>query len=120
MEKDNLEFKSIEKATENLFIIFPEKSFSNTHFVWSTLITEVLTFVDLTWQLGLYVSLICKTDNSGAYDTIHLNRQVIDERLRIERDIIREMLSKKELDEIVWVSQEHQGIDILTKRGVSL
>ena len=64
------------------------------------------------------IPVICKTDNSGMYDCTHSSTQALDKRLRIEISILREMLSKREIDEIIWIPTDCQLADSLTKRGV--
>ena len=62
--------------------------------------------------------IVCKTDNSGMYDCTHSSTQILDKRLRIEMAILREMVNRKEIDNITWVPSDHQIADCLTKRGV--
>ena len=69
---------------------------------YKTFLYELLHFDD-----SIKIPVICKMDNSEIHDAVHLNTQVIDKRLQIMISIIREILSKKELDKIIWFSQEH-------------
>ena len=52
------------------------------------------------------------------YECVHSSTQALDKRLRIEISILREMLRKKEIDEITWIPTNCQIADFLTKRGV--
>ena len=101
--------------------------------VKSTQAAETLAMVDLAEACIFYktflcellhikdsskIPVICKTDNSGMYDCTHSSTQALDKRLRIEISILREMLSKREIDEIIWIPTDCQLADSLTKRGV--
>ena len=50
--------------------------------------------------------------------SVHSSTQALDKRLRIELSILREMLRKKEIDEITWISTNCQIADSLIKRVV--
>ena len=100
--------------------------------VKSTQAAETLAMVDLAEACVYYrklicdllridpleVKIICKTDNSGMHFSTHSSTQILDKRLRIEMAILREMIAKKEIDDITWVPSENQVADIFTKRGV--
>ena len=102
--------------------------------VKSTLAAETLAMVDLAEACVYYrklildllhigdkkdnIPIVCKTDNSSLFDSVHSTTQILDKRLRIEMAILREMLNKKELEEIVWVPKDNQIADSLTKKGV--
>ena len=82
----------------------------------SKLSTETLAMVDMSEACLFYrklllkllqlkeetdnIKIICKTDNSCLYDSVH-STQILDKRLRIEMAILREMMDKKEIAEIV-------------------
>ena len=59
-----------------------------------------------------------KTDNSSLYDSAYSTTQIEDKRLRTELGILREMLRKGELANILWVPTGEQIADALTKKGV--
>ena len=42
------------------------------------------------------IKIFSKTDNSCLYDSVHSSTQILDKRLRIEMDILREMIERKE------------------------
>ena len=101
--------------------------------VKSTQAAETLAMVDLAEACIFYktffcellhiedsskLPIVCKTDNSGMYDCTHSSTQILDKRLRIEMAILREMVNRKEIDNITWVPSDHQIADCLTKRGV--
>ena len=80
---------------------------------YRTFICELLHIENLS-----KIPVVCKTDNSGMYECVHSSTQALDKRLRIEISILREMLRKKEIDEITWIPTNCQIADSLTKRGV--
>ena len=61
----------------------------------------------------------CKTDNHQLYDAVHSIRPVQDKRLRIEIELLRQMLIRKELHNIDWIDKTYQLADSLTKFGSS-
>lgn len=64
------------------------------------------------------IPVVCKADNSSVCKSAHLSTQILDERLRIERAILCEMLINIELSGIKWVLTSHQIADSLTRQGV--
>ena len=46
------------------------------------------------------IKIFCKTDNSSLYDSVHSSIQILDQRLRIEMVILREMIERKEIAKI--------------------
>lgn len=102
--------------------------------VKSTLAAETLAMVDMAEACIFYrkllleilqlnddtnnIKIFCKTDNSCLYDSVHSSTQILDKRLRIEMAILREMIDRKEIAEISWISTDVQIADSLTKKGV--
>lgn len=102
--------------------------------VKSTLAAETLAMVDMSEACLFYrklllellqlkdetenIKIICKTDNSCLYDSVHSSTQILDKRLRIEMAILREMLDRKEIAEFSWIPTDEQVADSLTKKGV--
>lgn len=64
-------------------------------------------------------SIQCLTDSKTLYDAVHSTKQVLDNRLRVDLAILKEMIRNKEVNQITWVSKEQQIADCLTKRGAS-
>ena len=64
------------------------------------------------------LSIVCKTDNTALHGSVYSSTQILDKRLRIETAILREMLARREIDSIKWVSTSDQLADALTKSGV--
>ena len=62
---------------------------------YKTFICELLHIENLS-----KIPVVCKTDNSGMYECVYSSTQALDKRLRIEISILREMLRKKEIDDI--------------------
>lgn len=65
------------------------------------------------------VKIECKTDNHQLYDAVHSIRPIQDKRLRIEIELLRQMLNRKELYSIEWIDKNNQLADSLTKFGSS-
>ena len=63
--------------------------------------------------------LIRYTDSKQLHETLYLIRLVFDKRLRVEKGIIREMLEKKEINSVKWISSEEQLPYCLMKREAS-
>ena len=62
------------------------------------------------------IDIECFTDNQSLFDTVHSTNSIIDKRLRVDMDILREMVHKKEVL-IKWVETKDQLADALTKKG---
>ena len=61
----------------------------------------------------------CYTDSKQLYDATQSLRSIEDKRLRIDIAVIREMLHKKEINEMIRIASEEQLADCLTKLGAS-
>ncbi len=102
--------------------------------VKSTQAAETLAMVDLAEACVYYrsflldifqlkdipqhIPIVCKSDNSCMYESVHSTTQILDKRLRIEISILKEMLERKDIESIEWVPKENQIADIFTKKGV--
>ena len=64
-------------------------------------------------------NIVCRVDNKSLVDAIHSSNLIEDKRLRIDLAVIRDMLDKQELTEVVWVQSDQQLANCLTKRGSS-
>ena len=62
------------------------------------------------------IKIICKTDNSCLYDSVHSSMQILDKRLCIEVSILREMIDRKEITEIPWIPTDTQIANSLIKK----
>ena len=60
----------------------------------------------------------CVTDNLSLYQSGHTTNNLLDDRLKIDMAIIREMVSKNEIT-LEWVPGSDQVSDVLTKKGAS-
>ena len=77
------------------------------------------TFIcDLLHINPMKVKIICKTDNSSMHYLMHSLTQILDKRLRIERAILREMITNKDIHNITWVPSKNQVANVFMKRGV--
>ena len=109
------------------------KSVKLKRVVKSTLAAETLAFVeacDTAFVIGKqFDEILCRTnrpdrpiqgftDNKSLYDSAHTVKVISDVRLRVEMQIVREMIDRKELD-MHWVNTEIQLADCLTKYGAS-
>ena len=96
----------------------------------STLSAEALQMIDAAGKAywiqclleevcKIKIPIQCVTDSKTLYEAVHSTKQVLDNRLRIDIAILKEMITKKEINEISWVPKEQQLADCLTKRGAS-
>ena len=66
------------------------------------------------------LKIVCYTDNKSIVDHVEkCTKQVTDFRLRIDVSCLRDMLARKELDELVWISGSNQLADCFTKANAS-
>ena len=63
--------------------------------------------------------ILCYTDSKQLYDATYSLRSIEDKRLRIDIAVIREMITKKEINQIIRIPSEDQLADCLTKLGAS-
>ena len=89
---------------------------------WSRIRDPELAFVTQSFMnelTGVLVPITLRTDNKSLWQNIHSTKQLSDERLQIDISIMREMVEKKEVAKVEWVSTEKQLADCLTKKGAS-
>ena len=100
--------------------------------VKSTLAAETLALVDAAetsfWICCILQDLIrsvttipidCRTDCQSLVDASHSSKPILDKRLRVDISIIREMLQKKEIEKLLWLTTKEQLADCLTKTGAA-
>ena len=58
-------------------------------------------------------------DNKDCYDSVHSTTDVQERKLRREIGIIKQMITEKELEQLIWVRGPYQLADPLTKLGVN-
>ena len=63
------------------------------------------------------IPILAFTDNESLYRNAYSTTMVNEHRLRIDIAIVKQMLEKRELDGINWVSTDKQLADCLTKAG---
>lgn len=96
--------------------------------VKSTLAAECLAAVEaaehgFTLQLfmselvGFHPEIVVFSDNKSLVDTVCSIKNIEYKRLRIDVNILREMLDRKELASFQWIDSCHQIADCLTKQG---
>ena len=65
------------------------------------------------------MKITCWVDNRNLQTSIYSSHQVENKRLRIDILTIKNMMKKKEIEEVKWVSTHNMLADVLTKRGVN-
>ena len=63
--------------------------------------------------------LDCYIDSKQLHEALYSIRPVLGKRLRVEIGILCELLEKKEINSVKWISSEEQLANCLTKRGAS-
>ena len=101
--------------------------------VKSTLAAETLALVDgceSAYMIGkliaetiygnqdLNLPIVCVTDNHSLYEAAHSTHVLEDKRLTIEMGIVRQMVSRGEI-QLKWCNSNEQVSDVLTKKGAS-
>ena len=61
----------------------------------------------------------CYVDNKSLVDALQSCKNVEDRRLRIDIAVLRDMLERREVEEVSWVNTSMQLADCLTKKGAS-
>ena len=69
--------------------------------------------------INIRVPISAYTDNQDTIDSINSTKLVADKRLIIDIAAIKEELSEKLIDSIVWVPDKQQLANCLTKKGAS-
>ncbi|KAL5011741.1 hypothetical protein ScPMuIL_010292 [Solemya velum] len=65
------------------------------------------------------IPIVCLTDNHSLYEAVKSTKSVADKRLRIELSSIKELISKKKVKGIRWLSTKCMLADCLTKKRAS-
>ena len=65
------------------------------------------------------IPIDCFIDNKSLFDNIYSTKLVQEKRLRIDIASVKQMLDKREIDNIQWVDSAHQLSDCFTKKGAS-
>ena len=65
------------------------------------------------------LSVHCFVDNKSLVEALHSSHSVEDRRLRIDVALLKDMLSRQEINSVSWVGTSEQLADCLTKRGAS-
>ena len=63
--------------------------------------------------------LDCYIDSKQLHEALYSIRPVLGKRLRVEIGILCELLEKKEINSVKWISSEEQLANCLTKTGAS-
>ena len=101
--------------------------------VKSTLAAETLALLDGVEASILFSSIIaevlnlgenrpivkCYVDNRSLVEAVYSTKVLEDKLLRINMAVLRDLLSRRELHEIIWVQTSCQLADALTKRGAN-
>ena len=80
----------------------------------SNLISELLSYND---DVKIHLSIACFTGSQQLYDALHSTRPVLDK--RVETGILQEMIEKKEIVSVNWITSDKQIPNCLKKRGTS-
>ena len=78
-----------------------------------------MLFSELYYGRYENIPLVCVTDNRSLLEAIRSNKGVAEKRLRIDIGIIKEMIDKKQIEQILWSDTKEQLADCLTKHGAS-
>ena len=82
----------------------------------SNLISELLSYNE---DVKIHLSIACFTGSRQLYDAFHSTRPVLDKRLRVETGILQEMIEKKEIVSVNWITSDKQIPNCLKRRGTS-
>ena len=105
-----LDVKSMMAAETLALVNAAEASF------WlSKLFIEICNTAEKLVVLPLY----CYIDSKQLHEALHSICPVLDKRVRVEIGILREMLEKKEINSVKWISSEEQLANCHTRRGAS-
>ena len=81
--------------------------------LFSSIIAEVL-------NLGVNRPIVkCYVDNRSLVEAVYSTKVLEDKLLRINMAVLRDLLSRRELHEVIWVQTSCQLADALTKRGAN-
>ena len=79
----------------------------------SSLLSEML------YEGKKQIKIIAKTDSKGLHSALYSTKAVQDKRLRVDIASLREMLERRELDQVCWIQSSDQLADCLTKKTAS-
>ena len=65
------------------------------------------------------IDIVCKVDNKSLVEALYSNKQVEGKRLRVEVNILKEMINRKEILQVKWIPTNLQLANCLTKGGAS-
>ena len=65
------------------------------------------------------LSVVCITDSKSLYEATRSNKSVLEKRLRVEINSIREVLDNRTIKQLRWSAASRQLADCLTKHGAS-
>ena len=102
--------------------------------VKSTIAAECLATIEaaettvlMTFALKQFLKNSCQSiktmlycDNKSLVNSVYSSTNIEDKRLRIDICVLRDMLSQKELTDIVWVPSNLQIANCMTKNGASI
>ena len=63
--------------------------------------------------------VVCRVDNKSLVDALYSSHLIEDKRLRIDMALMKDMIGKKDVSEVMWVDSSQQLANCLTKRGAS-
>ena len=78
----------------------------------ATLLSDIL-------KLSRRIDTFLFSDNRNLVNAVHSSTNLEDKRLVIDISILRDLIDQQELTEFLWVSNEWQLADVLTKHGAS-
>ena len=84
----------------------------DTAFYLSTVLTEILVS-----KGSDAIPIHALTDNESLYRNAHSTTMAEERRLRVDIAIIKDMLTKNEIESLKWLPSESQLADSLTKQG---
>ena len=98
--------------------------------VKSTLATKTLALLDAA-DAGVFISCLikqilglkvapsvkCYVNNKSLVDALHSTTSVEDKSLRINIAVLRDMMQRRDVEDVIWVKTAHQLANALTKKG---
>ena len=82
----------------------------------SNLISELLSY---NQDVKIHLLIACFTDSRQLSPSLRSICPVLDKRLRVEMGILQEMIEKKEIVSVNWITSNKQIANCLTKHGAS-
>ena len=68
---------------------------------------------------SIKIQTVCFTDSRQLQDSLCSTCPVLDKKLREKREILQDMIEKKEIHSVNWITTDKQIANCLTKRGAS-